>query len=74
MDLLPQMEPTSTDRLLTSLGLAIDEAKLIRSIVKSENIVNKVETEKPISRRLLLLNREIELLETKLTRMRSQVN
>jgi len=74
MDLLPQIEPTSTDRLLTSLDLAIDEAKLIRSIVKSEDIANQVETEKPVSRRLLLLNREIELLETKLTRMRSQTN
>jgi hypothetical protein len=32
MDLSPQIEPTSTARLLTSLSFAIDEIKLINSI------------------------------------------
>ena len=32
----PQIELTSKDRLLTCLGLAIDEAKLVRSLIESK--------------------------------------
>ena len=33
------MKPVSTDHLLTRLGLAIDEAKLVRSLIQSKDIV-----------------------------------
>jgi len=39
----PQIEPVSTEHLLTCLGLAIDEAKLVRSIIKSKDLVRTKE-------------------------------
>ena len=38
----PQTDSVSTECLLASLDLAIDEAKLVRSIIKSEVIVHKL--------------------------------
>ncbi len=70
----PQIEPVSTEHLLTCLGLAIDEAKLVRSIIRSKDYATKLETKKAAPRKLMLLNREIELLEEKLGRVRSQAN
>ena len=72
MNLHPQIEPVSTEHLLTCLGLAIDEAKLVRSVIKSKDYATKLETEKPTPRKLILLNRKIELLETKLDKIRGQ--
>ena len=74
MHLSPQIEPTSTDRLLTYLGLAIDEAKLVRSIIESKDMTNKLKNEKPLSEKLCHLNREIEYLEVKLAKVRSLAN
>ncbi len=65
-----QIEPTSTNRLLACLGLAIDEAKLVRDIVQTKDQVYKEVSADSYSRRLLYLNREIELLEDKLEKVR----
>ena len=70
MDIIPQIEPTSTGRLLTCLGLAIDETKLIRSINESREVFQQLETEDPGSHRLLFLKREISALEARLTKIR----
>ena len=70
----PQIELTSTDRLLTCLGLAIDEAKLVRSIIESKDMAHKLKNEKPLSKKLCQLNREIEYLEVKLAKVRSRAN
>ena len=70
MNIFPQIEPVSTEHLLACLGLAIDEAKLTRSIIKSKDLAAALETENPVPRRLILLNREIELLEAKLAQVR----
>ncbi len=67
-----QIEPTSTDRLLACLGLAIDEAKLVREIVQTKDQVYKEVPADSYSRRLLYLNREIELLEDKLEKVQSR--
>lgn len=74
MNVSAQIEPKSTEHLLTSLGLAIDEAKLAKSTIKSSNQASKLEMHEPVSRRLMLVNREIELLETKLIKVRCQAN
>jgi len=74
MNISPQIEPVSTERLLTCLGLAIDEAKLVRSIIKSRDTAKKLKMEKPFSQSLVFLNREIEYLEAKLVQVRSRAN
>ncbi len=69
-----QIEPASTEQLLPNLGLAIYEAKLVRSIIKSKDYLTRLETKNPAPRKLILLNRETELLEAKLARVRSQTS
>lgn len=74
MHMSPQIEPTSTDRMLTYLGLAIDEARLLRSIIQSKDMASKLKNEKTLSEKLCHLNREIEYLEAKLVKIRSRAN
>ena len=74
MNVSPQIEPTSTNRLLTCLGLAIDEAKLVRSIIESKNLAHKLKNEQLLSEKLRRLNREIEYLEVKLAKIRSRAD
>lgn len=74
MDTSPQIDPTSTPRLLMSLSLAIDEIKLITSIKNSTAMTKQLELEKPSSHRLLFLKREISTLEAKLAKTRSKAN
>ena len=69
-----QIEVTSTNHLLTCLDLAIDEAKLIRSLIKSKEIAFKLKEKSPFSDRLLFLNAEILYLEAKLIQVRSIAN
>lgn len=71
MDTTPQIEPVSTDLLLTCLGLAIDEAKLVRSIIASKELASRLKFENPSSDRMDKLNKEIHYLETKLSQVRS---
>ena len=68
-----QIEPLTTERLLARLDLAIDEAKLVRLIIKSKDMAYKLKTENPFSQRLVNLNWKIAYLETKLVKFRSEV-
>ena len=52
-------ELPSTEQLLTDLGLAIDEAKLVRSLIKSQDLARKLKEENPLSERLIYLNKDI---------------
>lgn len=70
----PQIEPTSTGRLLTCLGLAIDETKLVRSINSSREMMEQLEANNPSSHRLFFLKMEISNLEARLTEIRSKAS
>ncbi len=74
MDISPQIEPTSTTRLLTCLSLAIDETKLVSSINKSREVIEQLEADNPSSHRLLFLKREISNLEARLAKIRNKAN
>jgi len=63
--------PTPTNRLLTALNIAIDEARLVRSILKSKDKKHKLSIEYPLSDKLADLDREIQYLEEKLIQLRS---
>lgn len=65
-----RIETIPTEQLLAGLNLAIYEAELVRSFVQSRGLADKLETDTSISRRLVLLNREIELLKKKMTQVR----
>lgn len=69
-----QIEPTSTDRLLICLDLAIEEAKLVKSLVETKGIADKLEIAKPGSKRLANLGRNIKYLEKKLAKVRNQAS
>ena len=71
MKISPQIEPTSTTRLLTCLGLAIEETKLIRSINKSREAIEQLQADNPSSHRLLFLRREASNLEARLAKIRN---
>ena len=68
----PQIEPTTTARLLTCMAFAIDETKLIRSIKKTRAISKQLEADDPSSHRLLFLKREVSTLEARLRKIRRQ--
>jgi hypothetical protein len=70
MNTFPQIELASKDRLLTSMRLAIDETKLIRSISSSKDTARKLKLDNPFSQRLKHLNKEITRLEARLTKVR----
>ena len=67
-------EPASTDRLLASLALAIEEARLVRSIIESKGIADRLRSAKPVPRRLARIDREIECLEARLRQLRKRTN
>lgn len=69
-----EIEPVSTEHLLTCLGLAIDEAKLLRSLIESRDLASKLKQENPFSDRLVYLNREITYLEKKLAEVRREAD
>ena len=69
-----QIEPKSTDHLLTCLGLAIDETKLLRSILKFKDMARSLNEDDKYSGKLNYLNKEIAFLEAKLSEIRSQAN
>jgi hypothetical protein len=74
MNISPQIEPVSTKHLLACLGLAIDEAKLVRSLIQSKDTARKLKKENPLSKRSIHLNLEIDYLEAKLVEVRSRAN
>ena len=63
-------ELPSTEQLLTDLGLAIDEAKLVRSLIKSQDLARKLKEENPFSERLIYMNKEVRYMEDKLIKLR----
>ncbi len=67
----PQIELTSKDRLLTSMRLAIDETKLIRSIRNFRDMARQLKVDDPFSLELKHLNKEITDLEARLKQVRS---
>lgn len=67
-------EPASTDRLLASLTLAIEEARLVRAIIESKGIADRLRSETPVSGRLARIDREIEYLESRLAQLRKRTN
>ena len=74
MNIAAQIEQNPAKHLLTRLVLAIDEAKLVRLTIKSNNLATKLEPNETVYRRLMIVNREIELLESKLVKVRCRVN
>ena len=74
MDISPQITPTTTAGLLTCLGLAIDETKLVRSINESREVIKQLESDDPLSHRLLFLRKEISNLETRLAKIRRKAS
>jgi len=74
MNVTYQIEPASTDRLLTCLDLAIEEAKLVKSIIETKGITDNLEIVKPRSKRLMSLDRDIDYLEKKLAEVRNQAS
>lgn len=64
----------STDSILTGLDQVIDEAKLVRSIIKLKDLAFKLKEENPFSDRLIYLNRGIKYFEAKLLHLRSRAN
>ncbi len=71
MNTSPQIELTSKDRLSTSMRLAIDETKLIRSIRSFRDMARQLKSDDPFSLELKHLNKEITDLEARLKQVRS---
>lgn len=74
MNLSSLYEITSNDKLLASLGLAVAEAKMIRSLLKARDASAKAGRNGNQVKRLTDLNREIDYLEAKLIAIKSKTN
>jgi len=72
MDTSPQIDPNTTASLLTFMGLAIDETKLVRSIKISKEKARELQTDDPSSHRLIFIKREISNLKVRLMQVRNQ--
>ena len=73
MNISQQIEPASTDHLLTSLGLAIGAAKLSGSTIKSRDMASNIRTVNFYTEKSAKLEREIAYLEAELSAVREQV-
>lgn len=67
------IEPTTTNRLLANLSIAIDEAKIVRSIVEYSDHLRKIEYVPEAAKRAQFIRNEIVRLESKLSQTRDQV-
>lgn len=65
-------EITSNENLVTSLGLAVAEARMLRSLLKARESSVKADRESGRLERLVHLNREIDYLEAKLLEVKSK--
>jgi hypothetical protein len=74
MNTLTQIEPTSTKRILSCMALAIDETKLVRSILKSRDMASKLKRDNLFTQRFSFLNKEITNLESKLVQVRNKAD
>ena len=68
-----RIEAASATRLLTSLGLAIVEARHSRMSIKSQDVTQMSQPEEYYTERLQFLDREIEYLETMQERVRTKL-
>jgi hypothetical protein len=66
------IEPTTTNRILANLGFAIDEAKIVRSIVEYSDHLRKIKYVPEASKRAQFIRDEIVRLETKLSQTRNR--
>lgn len=71
MNLENNIAPVSSSHLLTCLYLAIDEARLSKSLIKSREQASRLEKGDPLSEKLVKLNKEIDYLEAKLIQIRA---
>ena len=74
MNTFTQIEPTSTERILSCMALAIDEAKLVRSILKSRDMASKLKRDNLFTQRSSYLDKEITNLESKLVQVRNKAD
>jgi hypothetical protein len=72
MNLSSLHEITSNENLVTSLGLAVAEARMLRSLLKARESSVKADRESGRLQRLVHLNREIDYLEAKLLEVKSK--
>lgn len=72
MNLSPLYETTSSENLVTSLGLAVAEAKMLRSLLKERESSVKADRESGRLERMVHLNHEIDYLEAKLLEVKSK--
>lgn len=73
MDKGPALDiPNTTLKLLNNLGLAIDEARLVRIIIKLDSKAKNIESKVGISMKTKLLREEVKYLESKLSFIRSK--
>ncbi len=70
----PQIAPTSTERVLSCMALAIDETKLVRSIIKSRDMASNLKKDNMFTQRFSYLNKEITHLESKLVLVRNKAD
>ena len=74
MNLTSLYEITSNDKLQVSLGLAVAEARMLRSLLKARESSIKADRENGRLERLAQLDREIDYLEAKIKEIRSKSN
>ena len=74
MNLSSLYEITPNDKLQTSLGLAIAEAKMLRSLLKARESSILASREDGKLERLMQLNREIDYLQAKINEVKSRSN
>jgi hypothetical protein len=67
-----QVDHESIEHFLHSLDTAIDEARRVKSSIAT-NDADNLATDWSAEWRLTLVDREIELLETKLTKVRGRI-
>ena len=70
----PQIAPTSTERVLSCMALAIDETKLVRSILKSRDMASNLKKDNLFTQSFSYLNKEITHLESKLVLVRNKAD
>jgi len=68
------IETTSADYHLVLLVLALDEAKLVSSIIESSKTLKNIKENNPYSDQLIHLKREIKQFEKELAHIRSLAN
>jgi len=64
--------PASKKRILANLHLAIDEAKLLRSLTMSKELAQDLKHQDPGSGRLQFIQKEIVYLESELVNVHRQ--